>query len=224
MNPDPLVRYLQRLPTLITFFFSVMLVTFFRELGSTLHWSTAPDFDIGNPAHVLIVISFVSTLFFVVTVWLAYSLLIERFPYTLDYSVFLFDVARFSLLYMIFNFSFLAGNPPQYVNYIFLLVLWHVMMAGWHAYRLRHIQGAEQAERMADIREHGIRASTYLLLTLIYYFAVTRRWETAQPWVLYFGLVVLTNGLLVYWNATRMSQLRNKAMGASKAALAAHGD
>ena len=40
MNPDPLARYLQRLPTLITFFFSVMLVTFFRELMVTFQLTT----------------------------------------------------------------------------------------------------------------------------------------------------------------------------------------
>ena len=151
MNPDPLVRYLQRLPTLITFFFSVMLVTVFRELSVTFHWTTDPSFDINNPSHILIVVAFLATLFFVVSVWLAYSLLIERFPYTLHYGVFFFDVARFSILFIIFNFAFLAGNPPHYVDYILMLVLWHVMMAGWHAHRLRHIQGVERQERAVDM-------------------------------------------------------------------------
>ncbi len=79
MNPDPLARYLQRLPTLITFFFSVMLVTFFRELMVTFQLTTNPTFDLSTPGHVLVVVSFIATLFFVVAVWLSYSLL-ARLP------------------------------------------------------------------------------------------------------------------------------------------------
>ena len=55
MNPDPLARYLQRLPTLITFFFSVMLVTFFRELMVTFQLTTDPKFDWSTPGQALII-------------------------------------------------------------------------------------------------------------------------------------------------------------------------
>ncbi len=218
MNPDPLARYLMRLPTLITFFFSVMLVTFFRELAVTFQLSTDPKFDWSTPADALILISFLATLFFVVAVWLAYSLLIERFPYTLDYGLFYFDVARFSVLYLIFSFAFLAGHPPSYIYYIVALAVWHLMMVGWHAYRLRHIQGIERSERSADMRGHALRMGTYLVLAVAYYLFVMRVWEATEPWAMQSMFVVLTSALLVFWNARRLNDVRHKAIEASKAA------
>jgi hypothetical protein len=218
MNPDPLARYLQRLPTLITFFFSVMLVTVFREMSTIFHWTTSPSFDIRNPSHVLTVVAFAATLFFVVSVWLAYSLLIERFPYTLDYAVFFFDVVRFSVLFMIFNFAFLAGNPPNYGYYIAALGVFHLLMAGWHTYRLRYIQGAERSERIADISGHLLRMGTYFVLAIIYYVLVALPWEASQPWSLHAALVVITSVLLVYWNARRLGELKHKALQAQELA------
>jgi hypothetical protein len=218
MNPDPLARYIQRLPALITFFFSVMLVTFFRELMVTFNLSTNPTFDWSTPGHALIIVSFVATLFFVVAVWLSYSLLIERFPYTLDYSVFLFDVARFSVLYLIFSFSFLAGHPPDYWYFMLGLAVFHAMMAGWHGYRLRRIQGSERSERAADVRGHLLRAGTYFLLAVIYIVAVTLRWQDAQPWTIHSALVIVTCVLLVFWNARRLNEMKAKALQAQTAA------
>ena len=218
MNSDPLVRYLMRLPALITFFFSVMLVTFFRELATVFDLTTNPNFDASTPADALILVSFLATLFFVVAVWLAYSLLIERFPYTLDYGVFYFDVARFSVLYLIFSFAFLAGHPPSYIYYLMTLVLWHLMMAGWHAYRLRHITGTERAERRADMRGHVVRMATYLVIAIAYVLLVVRPWSLAQPWAVHSLLVMLTSTLLVFWNARRLNNVRYKALEASKAA------
>lgn len=218
MNPDPLARYIQRLPTLITFFFSVMLVTFFRELMATFQLTTNPTFDWSTPGHALTVVSFIATMFFVVAVWLSYSLLIERFPYTLDYSVFLFDVARFSVLYMIFSFSFLAGRPPDYYFFMLGLALFHAMMAGWHGNRLRHIQGPERAERAADVRGHLLRSGTYFGLAVIYYVAVMVRWDAAQPWAIHSVLVLLTCALLVFWNSRRLMEMKAKALAVQAAA------
>jgi hypothetical protein len=209
---------LQRLPTLITFFFSVMLVTFFRELMVTFQLTTNPTFDLSTPGHALVVVSFIATLFFVVAVWLSYSLLIERFPYTLDYSVFFFDVARFSLLYLIFSFSFLAGHPPDYWYFMLGLAAFHAMMAGWHGNRLRHIQGPERSERAADVRGHLLRAGTYFLLAVVYIVAVTLRWQAAQPWTIHSALVIITSALLVFWNARRLGEMKSKALQAQAAA------
>jgi hypothetical protein len=218
MGPDSLSRYLQRLPTLITFFFSVMLVTVFRELSVTFGWTTAPSFTVAEPGHVLIAVSFTATLFFVVSVWLSYSLLIERFPYTLDYTVFFMDVVRFSVLFMIFSFSFLAGSPPQYVHYIAMLAVFHMVMALWHGYRRRDAGGSEAGERVADVRGHLLRSGTYVGLAVAYYLLVTMRWQVAEPWALHAVLVVVTSGLLVFWNARRLMEVKTKALSAPEVA------
>jgi hypothetical protein len=210
---------LQRLPTLITFFFSVMLVTFFRELMVTFQLTTSPTFDLSTPGHALIVVAFTATLFFVVAVWLSYSLLIERFPYTLDYKVFLFDVVRFSVLYFIFSFAFLAGHPPDFWYYMLALAVFHGMMAVWHGNRLRHIpEGPERSERAADVRGHLLRSGTYFLLAVVYIATVTLRWQAAEPWAIHTVLVLVTCALLVFWNARRLMEMKAKALAAQAAA------
>jgi hypothetical protein len=218
MNPNPIARYLQRLPTFITFFFSVMLVAVFNHLAAIFNWTTGPTFDIRNGNDDLIVVSFLATLFFVVSVWLAFSLLIERFPYTLDYTMFFFDVVRFSVLFMIYNFAFLAGNPPYYWYYIVMLGVFHLLMAGWHTYRLRAIQREERVERIADIRGHLIRVGSYFLLAIIYIVLVTVRWQETQPFELHAILVIITSALVVYWNVLRLLEVKAKAVKAQRAA------
>ncbi len=220
MNPDPIVRYLQRLPTFVTFFFSIMLVSVFNKLSTVFNWSNGPTFDIRNLSQDLIVIGFIATLFFVVSVWLSFALLIERFPYTLDYTVFFFDVTRFSILFIIFNYAFLAGNPPYYVYYLAMLGVFHLLMAGWHTYRLRKNQAEEGTERTSDIRGHLMRMGTYFILAILYYVWVALPWAAAKPWVLHAAFVVITSGLLVYWNARRLVEIKTKARQAQEAAKA----
>ncbi len=218
MNPDPIARYLQRLPTFITFFFSIALVSVFNKLSVVFNWSTGPTFDIRNISHDLTVIGFISTLFFVVSVWLSYCLLIERFPYTLDYTTFFFDVVRFSVLFMIFNFAFLAGTPPYYGYFVVTLGAFHLLMAGWHSYRLRFIQGEERIERASDIRGHLLRMATYFVIAILYYVLVVLPWQASQPWGLHAALVVITSALLVYLNVRRLGEVKVKALQAQEAA------
>jgi hypothetical protein len=220
MNPDPIARYLQRLPTFVTFFFSIMLVSVFNKLSTLFNWSNGPTFDILNLSQDLIVVGFIATLFFVVSVWLSFALLIERFPYMLDYTVFFFDVTRFSVLFVIFNYAFLAGNPPYYVHYLAMLGVFHLLMAGWHTYRLRKNQAEEGSERISDIRGHLMRMGTYFILAIIYYVVVALPWPTSKPWGLHAAFVVITSMLLVYWNVRRLAEIKNKAQQAQEAAKA----
>ena len=220
MNPDPLARYLMRLPTLITFFFSVMLVTFFRELAVIFQLSTDPKFDWSTPADALILISFLATLFFVVAVWLAYSLLIERFPYTLDYGLFYFDVARFSVLYLVFSFAFLAGHPPSYIYYIVALA----RLASDDG-RMARLPSASHPGRRTyqnaarTYSGHLLRMGTYLVLAVAYYLCCRTRVGSLRA----MGHAKPVRGshqrcCWSIWNARRLNDVRHKAIEASKAA------
>ncbi|MDR3575256.1 MAG: hypothetical protein P4L50_15460 [Anaerolineaceae bacterium] len=218
MNPDPITRYLQRLPTLITFFFSIMLVNVFTKLSVLFNWSTGPTFDFRILGHDLVAVSFLTTLFYVVSVWLAYCLLIERFPYSLDYTVFFFDVVRFSVLFAIFNFAFLAGIPPYYWYYIAALGVYHLIMTIWHSNRLRFIQSEERMERKADIRGHLFRMSTYFVLAILYYFLVALPWHVSPSWGLQAVFVIVTSVLVVVFNVRRLGEVQIKALQAQEAA------
>jgi hypothetical protein len=99
-----------------------------------------------------------------------------------------------------------------------MLGVFHLLMAGWHTYRLSHNQGAERGERIDDIRGHLLRMGTYFVLAIIYYVFVALPWKTSQPWGLQAAIVVITSILLVYWNASRLGEVKVKALKAQEAA------
>lgn len=76
-----------------------------------------PSFDVGNLGHVLIVLSFAATPFFVVTVWLSYGLLID---------------ARGHLLRAVVTYALLAGTS----YYVTVTVRWTATSQPWSLHAL----------------------------------------------------------------------------------------
>ncbi len=212
MTATPTTKFLTHLSQFITFFFTLTLVHGFGRLAAVFEFSTQPSFNLFDPADVVLVASFGLTLFWIVTAWLGYSLLIERYPYTLNFGRFFFDVARFSLLFVLFNFSFLV-NTFSYYAFIFTLAVFHGMMAGWH---ISHIRLAavpnEQAERRNDARDHGLRCLTYLTFGLVFYFGVTLRPEAAFAGIIHYGIVLTTFAAMIIWSLKRLAALKAYAV------------
>lgn len=212
-TPTATARFLQRLPQFITLFFSITLVNGFRIFADTFHWSTQPTFDFRDPSQLMVAASFILTLFWVVTAWLGYSLLIERYPYTLHFSRFFFDVARFVIMFALINFSFLAGKAESYHIFVFTLAISHLLMTGWHIEQIRNAEGIEQRrERQSDARGHALRFFTYLLLGLLYYFGVAVRSGEGFSEAVHYGIVVMTLVAMTVWNVKRLSELKEYAL------------
>jgi len=213
MVSRPSTRFLQRLPQLITFFFSLTLVNGFRILADTFHWSTQPTFDFGDPSQVLVVVSFFVTLFWIVTAWLGYSLLVERYPYTLDLTRFFFDVARFCLMFAVLNFAFLAGKGTSYHVYVFTVALFYLMMALWNVREAGRIgEAARRREREGDARGHGVRFLTFLAIGLVYYLGVTLGLAGSASLAVRYCTIIASFAALVVWNLRRISELRAYAL------------
>lgn len=205
------VRFLQRLPQFITLFFSLTMVNAFRLLADTYSWPTGPQFDLSNSSHVLIALSFSATLFWIVTAWLGYSLLTERYPYTLDLYRFLFDVVRFSMIFALMNLAFLAGRIESYHNFILTLGLWHALMAGWYLWRLHEIKDvARHQETQRDAASHGMRFATYLILGVAYYFGVATRVTDPSAEILRYIIVAATLLLMMWWNIRRIRDFKER--------------
>ncbi|HLI50288.1 MAG TPA: hypothetical protein VKU87_00745 [Thermomicrobiaceae bacterium] len=207
-------RFLGRLPQLITFFFSLTLVNGFRVLSDTYHWTTQPSFKFNDPGQYLIAVSFVVTLVWIVTAWLGYSLLIERVPYTLGFGRFFFDVARFSLMFALLNFTFLAGQKNGYQIYLFTLAIFHFMMVAWYFDQERQTTDATRQKMYGgDVRSHGFRALTYLVLGLVFYFGVATRSTGTGTDSLRYAILIVTFVLMTVWNVRRLADLRAYARG-----------
>ena len=208
-------NFLSRLPLFITMFFSFTMVGFFRTFSDTFHFTTAPAIDFHNGSQVLILVAFFVTLLWIVTAWVGYSMLISRYPYTLDLGRFFFDVARFSLLNFQMSFTFLAGQAAYFQVYIFSIALWHAMMLGWYLSRTR--QGAEgvKAKSQKDAVSHGLRAATYLVLGLLYYYGVALRLGQPGAEVLRYVIAAATFAMMTMWNLRRIRELTARAVMAS---------
>jgi hypothetical protein len=224
MMTDQTRRFLQRLPQFVQFFFPLTLITGFREFGDRFDWMTQPSFNMAEPADVLIAASFLVTIFWVVTDWIGYNWLIERVPYTLGLSRFYFDVARFSLMFAIVNFSFLAGEGTSYHYYIFALALWHVAMLGWHVTRIVGSPSEGRSDRLADARGHGMRFLTFFVLGIVYFFGVSFRAEGVALEPLHYALVGLTLLAIIGWNAIRLTELKGREPAGEPQAVPSMGD
>jgi hypothetical protein len=212
MASTPAQRVALRIPNLLTLFFSISLVLGFSSLANHFNWRTDPSFDIRDWADVLVLLGFLTTLYFVTSVWLAYSVLLERNPYALSFGRFYFDAARFGLMFAILMWSFLAGQPAQFQHYIFGLAFWHLMMAAWYVNQMRATEGSAHAERRRDLRIHGLSCLVYFVLGVVYYYAVASTWVEGQTSWLYVGLVLLTYAVLIISTSRRLSDLRSRVM------------
>jgi hypothetical protein len=212
MNPSTAVRVTQRIPNLLTLFFSISLVLGFSSLANQFNWRTAPSFDIRVWNDVLTLLGFATTLYFVISVWLAFSVLVERNPYTLSFGRFYFDAARFGLMFAILMWSFLAGVPPYFHYYIFGLAVWHLMMVLWYVNGVRNTSGDLRSERMRDLAIHGLGVLVYAILGIAYYVSVARSWVDGQSQTLYVSFVLVTLAVVVWRTSRRLSELRTRVM------------
>lgn len=212
MDISPASRVAQRIPNLLTLFFSISLVSGFSSLANYFEWRTAPSFDIRDWSDVLVLVGFATTLYFVISVWLAFSVLLERIPYSLNFGRFYFDAARFGLMFAILMWSFLAGQPAHFHHYIFGLAAWHVLMASWYALQLRSTQGSVHVERGRDLRIHGLGFLIYAALGVVYYFVVAQAWQESQAQMLYVALVLLTFVIVIARTSTRLLDLRTRVV------------
>lgn len=217
MDNNVLSKVLMRLPNLITLFFSLTLVTGFRLLNDRFHWNTAPDFDITDWNDVLVLASFLTTLVFIVTAWLGFSVLIERVPYHGSFGRFLFDTARFSAIFPLLMWSFLAEKPEHFHVYTFGLACWHLAMTIWYAYPYLTQRGTSPTGHVSDLRSHGMISLSYFILGFLSYTLVAKTWPTDPKPGLHIGMVLLTLSVIIVWSVNRLLNLQGRLVNEVKA-------
>jgi len=209
METNILSKVLIRLPNLITLFFSLTLVTGFRLLNDRFHWNTAPSFDITEWNDVLVLISFLTTLLFIVTAWLGFSVLIERVPYQGSFNRFLFDTARFSAIFPILMWSFLAESPLHFQLYVWGLAAWHFAMALWYIWPMLFGR-AHRTGHSIDLNSHIVISVIYFGLGLAYYLLIAKQWATAPNNTLRITLVLITMAAIIIWSVDRLLNLQKR--------------
>jgi hypothetical protein len=209
METNTLSKVLVRLPNLITLFFSLTLVTGFRLLNDRFHWNTSPSFDFTVWNDVLVVVSFLTTLFFIVTAWLGFSVLMERVPYQGSFNRFIFDTARFSALFPILMWSFLAESPHHFQLYVWALSTWHFAMTIWYVWPIV-FNHSNRTGHSSDLNSHAIICAVYFVLGLAYYLLIKKRWETDPNDTLRITLVLVTLASIFFWSLNRLLGLQKR--------------
>lgn len=104
---------------------------------------------------------FITAFFWVVSQWVIYHELIKRYPYDKDNRRFFIDIARFSLMFIILNTSFLAHT--RFFTLILSITIWHVVAFVWHLWN-RELKD----KVLVHIRAHIKSIITYASISIIF--------------------------------------------------------
>jgi hypothetical protein len=119
---------------------------------------------------------FMTAFFWVVSQWIIYHELIKKYPYGISNGRFFIDIARFSLMFIILNTSFLAHT--RFFTLILTITIWHVVALAWHLWN-RELENKVRIH----VRVHIISIISYATISIVFL--------TVQP------LLVEPNGIII---------------------------
>lgn len=143
---------------------------------------------------------FVATYFFIISDWIFYHELMNKYPYTKDYSRFFIDLVVFFLMFLLTYFAFNARNTKYLIFYIVNVALWHFGVATWHYYAKKEYQYMKK-EIDKSIVAH-IKRFVYFASVAILYFIADQ--FIVNENVTYFAAAFITVGLIGYFNWNRL--------------------
>jgi hypothetical protein len=140
---------------------------------------------------------FMTALFWVVSQWVIYHELINRYPYGTRYRRFFIDIVRFSLMFIILNTSFLAHT--RFFTLILSITIWHVLALVWHLWN-REFEADVRIQLRVHIRSvisYAVISAIFLLLLQPFLF---------PPYGIIINLVIMatTIGCMIIFNAARL--------------------
>lgn len=209
-----MARVLIRLPNLITLLFSLTLVAGFKLLNDRFHWNTAPSFTLTEWNDVLVLLSFLSTLLFIVTAWLGFNILVERVPYQDSFNRFLFDAARFSAMFPLLMWSFLA-ETTHYQVFAWGLAAWHLAMVAWYGWPML-ISRIHRTGHSSDMLSHVVASTLYFGLGLAFHQLITKAETPVPNETLRIGLVLATQAVVVGWSVNRLVILQKRLLAEAR--------
>jgi hypothetical protein len=149
-----------------------------------------------DPAVAFNTLVFFATYFWVISHWVFYHELIEKYPYY-NYKKFFVDIALFSLLFVIINMSFSAYNGINANLFVFLLVTWYSIATLWH------LSDRGLRPLKAYIIPHLERILCYSILLALLYDPLSL--EEAIPWYRHFVMICVIVAM-ISWNVFRLTE------------------
>jgi hypothetical protein len=139
---------------------------------------------------------FLTAFFWVISQWVIYHELIKQYPYGVGYRRFFIDIARFSLMFIILNTSFLAHT--RFFTLILSITFWHVLALIWHLWN-RELE----SDVGVQLRAHVRSVISYAIISLIFLLVQSFLYP---PYGMIIIVVIMTAaiGCMVIFNATRL--------------------
>jgi hypothetical protein len=139
---------------------------------------------------------FFVTFFWVISHWVFYHELIERYPYYNSWKFFV-DITLFSVMFVIINISYLAYEEAITPLFILLVAIWYLFACFWHLsdIRLRPIA--------RYLGPHVKRLATYSGLMVLLYDPLSL--GQIIPWYRH-GIMIAVIVAMVAWNTHRLTR------------------
>jgi hypothetical protein len=153
-----------------------------------------------DPSVMFNTLFFCATYFWVISHWVFYHELIQKYPYY-NYKKFFVDITLFSLLFVIINISFSAYNGVNANLFVFLLVIWYSFASLWHL----SDRGLRPLRRF--IVPHLERVLGYCILLALLYDPLSL--EEAIPWYRH-GVMICVIVAMISWNVYRLTKFLSR--------------
>ena len=134
---------------------------------------------------------FMTAFFWVVSQWVIYHELINKYPYGISNGRFFIDIVRFSLMFIILNTSFLAHT--RFFTLILSITIWHVVALVWHLWN---------REMDLKVRIH-IRVH---IISIISYASISVVFLIVQPYgiIINYVMIIVAIASMILFNAARL--------------------
>jgi hypothetical protein len=139
---------------------------------------------------------FFATFFWVISHWVFYHELIDRYPYYNSWKFFV-DITLFSIMFVIINISYLADDKAITPLFILLVAIWYFFSCFWH------LSDKTLRPVARYLKPHIKRLATYSGLLVLLYDPLSMSQIT--PWYRY-GIMVAMIVAMITWNIHRLSR------------------
>jgi hypothetical protein len=139
---------------------------------------------------------FITAFFWVVSQWVIYHELINKYPYGISNGRFFIDIVRFSLMFIILNTSFLAHT--RFFTLILSITIWHAVALVWHLWN-RELENKVRIH----IRVHIISILCYASISIVFLIVQSL---IVEPYgiIINYVITMAAIGSMILFNAVRL--------------------
>ncbi|MDO9098695.1 MAG: hypothetical protein Q7U60_11325 [Candidatus Methanoperedens sp.] len=156
--------------------------------------------------NIIVFFLFLTTYFFIISDWIFYHELMDKYPYTKNYTRFFIDIIVFFLMFLLTYSAFISINTKLLVFYVANVAVWHLSVIAWHISAIKEYQNMKQ-KIVESIKAHTIRFVWYTLIGISYFIASQ---FIANEIVTYSTVAVIVMISIWFFNLRRLNYFKTQ--------------